>query len=138
MTTIAGVTVADAPHHGDREINRLVNNHIDARKRTYGSSSRPGAQQQAAMIGRFQNVAGAVVEVIMRLDMDTSVKATAVALCTGFGCVDPVHEVPAGDWMLGGGCDIPEQTRRYGLTAHRWAQTHAEICRAVAAPEATR
>lgn len=80
-------------------------------------------------IGVFGNLMGAAVPVALSVAVDTSVRAVAVASCTGFGCTEPVHEVSAGSRFPD--CDHAQLTEERRLEACRWAQAHAEQCRAL-------
>jgi hypothetical protein len=86
-------------------------------------------QHGAVRIGEFMNTAGARVSVELCIAAGSGVRTAAVATCSGFGCTDPVHQVPTGDWVYE--ADHDERTREKRHEALEWAQAHAERCRAV-------
>ncbi|MEU9703007.1 hypothetical protein [Streptomyces sp. NPDC047981] len=97
------------------------------------------------LIGKFQAVAGATVETDLNIvfsrrwkkvgltERENTVKFAATVRCTGHGCADPVHEVPAtGEFLLDGDADETAPAAQPVIDAARkWAQQHAETCRAL-------
>ena len=92
-------------------------------------------QYGAVPIGQFRSLAGASVFVELSIAVDTGVRATAMATCSGFGCIESTHEVESGgDWVLSADhARLTEQERHEALA---WAQSHAETCRAMPRPTA--
>lgn len=99
-------------------------------------------------VGRFLTLADAVVNVDIHIkfgtrrigyaDEEQTVQFSVVAECSGMGCVDPHHEVLCAVTRLL--ADDADETGKipFPLTpdALKWAQAHAEKCRAMPGPTA--
>ncbi|MFF8279961.1 hypothetical protein ACF05T_28310 [Streptomyces lateritius] len=96
-------------------------------------------------VGRFQAVVGAIVEVGLHLvfsdrwakgaghTKEDVVRFAASVQCTSHGCADPDHTAPAtSDLLLHDGADETAPAAMPVIaTARKWAQQHAETCRAL-------
>ncbi|MFJ3839441.1 hypothetical protein ACIPY6_28595 [Streptomyces sp. NPDC090054] len=99
-------------------------------------------------VGEFLGLGGAVIAVAIRMkfsqkqvwswnsDGEHVVQFSVIAKCAGFGCIDPEHTVPSEEKHLLS-ADADETGRApFLLTgdALKWAQSHAETCRALPRP----
>ncbi|GGU12535.1 hypothetical protein [Streptomyces lateritius] len=84
-------------------------------------------------VGRFQTVAGAIVEVHLHLVFSDLIWFTAFVQCTSHGFANPDHAVPAtSDFLLHDGADETAPAAMPVIAiARKWAQQHAETCRAL-------
>jgi hypothetical protein len=115
----------------EQDIEKAINAEVE---RLYGIRRRQSLGHQQPVtgsvpIGAFGNLMGATVSVVLDITVDGSVTPVAVVSCSGFGCVDPIHSVPQGGRFLE--CDHGQLTHEGRLKACKWAQTHAEQCRAL-------
>ncbi|MET9691474.1 hypothetical protein ABZY81_23855 [Streptomyces sp. NPDC006514] len=107
-----------------------------------------GSDTNRQPVGRFLSVAGAVVAVNIHTkfsqrrvgyaEQEQTVQFSAVAECSGLGCVEPRHEV-TGRETFPLAADADETGKApFLLTgdALKWAQSHAETCRAMPRPTA--
>ncbi|MGW7001387.1 hypothetical protein ACWGCW_00820 [Streptomyces sp. NPDC054933] len=111
------------------QVNALVERLTAQQRRQWNEQSE---HTGTVVIGRFGNLVDAVVSVEQRVALYTSVRLTAVATCSGFGCVEPAHEFKTRGLIFG--CDHGALTEEERLEARKWAQAHAETCRAMPKP----
>uniref|UniRef100_UPI003F49110D hypothetical protein n=1 Tax=Streptomyces sp. CA-141956 TaxID=3240051 RepID=UPI003F49110D len=95
--------------------------------------------------GRYQGVGGAVIEADLQVkfsrrrkngsftEKEDVVAIAALVRCAGHGCPDQEHQVPATDpVLLTADADDATTAAQAPLDAARkWAQQHAETCRAL-------
>ncbi|MGW4505723.1 hypothetical protein ACWENO_13895 [Streptomyces sp. NPDC004436] len=109
-----------------------------------------GPETDWQTVGRFLALGGAVVAVDIHTKFSSrstgktlggeeqTVQFAVVAECSGLGCVEPRHEVSSAETYLL--ADDADETGRapFLLTgdALKWAQAHAETCRAMPRPTA--
>ncbi|GAA3384461.1 hypothetical protein [Streptomyces racemochromogenes] len=105
-----------------------------------------GTETDRQPVGRFLTLADAVVNVDIRIKFSARrvgyageeqiVQFSVVAECGGMGCTDPRHEVSGGETYLL--ADDADETGKAAFPrvpdALKWAQTHAETCRAMPRP----
>ncbi|MEU6979593.1 hypothetical protein [Streptomyces sp. NPDC046371] len=95
--------------------------------------------------GRYQGVGGAVIEADLQVkfsqrrkqgsitEQEDVVALAAIARCAGHGCAEGEHQVPSTDpVLLSADADDASTAALVPLAAVRkWAQEHAETCRAL-------
>ncbi len=112
------------------------------RRRLEGDSSYASYFPRQELAGRYTALAGATVDVDLRIkfteklgwgepDVHT-VQFSVTAQCNGHGCTEPDHEQPlTKTFPLGADADETAKAALPPVTAARkWAQAHAEKCRA--------
>lgn len=118
---------AKAAQTAAEQVNALVERLTVQRSRQAWNAR--SEQAGTVVIGQFRNLGSAVTSVEQRVVLDASVRLTAVATCSGFGCVEPVREFKTSDLIFG--CDHGALAEGERLEAREWAQSHAESCRAM-------
>ncbi|MGK5628428.1 hypothetical protein [Streptomyces sp. URMC 123] len=130
------------------DVTETVTEHIREHRKYLASDSRCilACLTEKETVGRFSAVAGAVVEAELHIRFgkrfgrgerwdaeEYTVQFAALAQCTGHGCIDSKHEVPATDvFLLYADADETAPHALPLVTAARaWAQKHAETCRAL-------
>ncbi|GGU52393.1 hypothetical protein [Streptomyces lavendofoliae] len=120
-------------------ITDIVNAEVDKLKREYARKEFQGVHSGSVRFGLFGNLVGAEVSAEQRIavgkiDGGVCVSHTLVAVCTGFGCTDPLIEVSTRRLIFD--CDHGDVTEASRQLAREHAQSHAETCRAMPRPTA--
>lgn len=87
------------------------------------------AKHSVIQAGLFKTAGDARVYVGVELTYDMGIRPTVAALCDGFGCADPRFERPSGS--LRSDADVAEYVKGDLAEVRKWAQAHAETCRAM-------
>ncbi|GAA2770347.1 hypothetical protein [Streptomyces showdoensis] len=119
---------------------RIQRRHLESGRRVLSTN-----HIVAIPAGRYQGVGGAVIEADLQVkfsrkrkhgsftEMQDGVAIAALVRCAGNGCADQEHQVPATDAVpLSADADEASAAALAPLAAARkWAQQHAETCRAL-------